>query len=108
MTWTQIDPDKFSQYEGLSPADVGRAILNRSMIHTLDILRKQQKAFEYSASLGADPWNFSVDDPSWQEFWKPVYDLKNKPMNEWNIDDFFSYRAMDYLIDLARIAASKR
>lgn len=107
MTWTQIDPDRFSQYEGLSPAEVGRSILNGSMIHNLDILREQQKAFELTSAMGADPWNFPIDNNDWMTFWKPVYDLKNKPMSDWTEDDFFSYRAMDYLIDLARISLNR-
>lgn len=107
MTWTQISPKHFSQYEGLStPAEVGRKKLNDA-VYTLDLFRKQQRAFDYSSSLGADSWNFPLDNEDWMTFWKPVYDLKNKPMAEWNIDDFFGYRAMEGLIDWARIATMK-
>lgn len=81
-------------------------VLNDS-VYTLALLRKQQKAFEYSASLGADPWNFPIEDDSWMNFWKPVYDLKDRPMDEWTEDDFFGYRALNNLIDLARIASLK-
>lgn len=100
MTWTDINPKEFSQYDGMSPADVGRSLLNKTRIHDLPLLKEQQKMLALSSSMGADPWNITIANNSWTEFWSPVYKLKDKPMVDWDEDDFFSYRAMDILIRL--------
>lgn len=101
MTWTQIDPDRFSQYEGMTPAQIGRALLN-SRTHTLDVLRAQQEIFAYTESLCGRPWEYNVSS-EWHDFWKSVYDLKDKPESDWDEDDYFSYRAMKSLLPASAV-----
>lgn len=48
-----------------------------------------------------DPWNIPVTNKYWLSFWKPVYDLKDKPRDEWTDEEALSYFSMDLLIYLA-------
>jgi hypothetical protein len=101
MTWTQIDPDKFSKYEGMTPAQIGRSLLN-SRPHNLDMLRQQQTILAYTESMIGRVWEYNVNE-DWGIFWKSVYDLKDKPEPDWDEDDYFSYRAMKALLPASAV-----
>jgi len=102
MTWTQVDPSNLSQYEGMTPAEIGRSIL-KSRPHDLWLLREQQKVLAYTESYSGRPWEYKVDNPEWTNFWKPVYDLRDKPESEWVEDDYFAYRAMAALLPASAV-----
>jgi hypothetical protein len=101
MTWTQIDPDRFSQYEDMTPAQIGRSLLT-SRPHTLDMLREQQNILAYTEALMGRAWEYKVND-DWHTFWKSVYDLRDKPQSDWDEDDYFSYRAMIALLPASAV-----
>lgn len=96
MTWTQVNPDKFSQYDGLTPVEIGVALVDAERPSTLEMLRHQDEFF--SQFHGAEPWNFPVDNPDWNAFWKDVYALRSKPKSDWDKSDFYAYQALFYLI----------
>lgn len=99
MTWTSIR-EEFKPYEGiLSPADVGRALLNAERKHDLALLKAQDSYL--SQFHGGEPWYFPIPNDDWNTFWKSAYDLKNKPKSEWTEDDYFAYRALDWFCTFA-------
>lgn len=95
MTWTSIHPE-FAQYEGMTPAEVGRAYLKG---HTAELLKQQQAAFK--SIPNNEPWNYEVNNRDWMDFWKEVYDLKDIPEDAWTDDQWFAYRALDWLLNFA-------
>ena len=102
MTWTQIDPDKLSQYEGMSPSDIGReiyksAIIERHYHFTREFMLSQERMHREKT----EPYNWIVKNKDFMDFWKPVYDLKNVSMDEWTVDEWFAYRALNNVIDSA-------
>jgi hypothetical protein len=99
MTWTQINKTHFSKYEGMTPSDIGRSIISNPESYTTDLFIKQNEVFAHHPET--DPYNYDIPIPAWQEFWKSIYDLKNKPKSEWTLDDWFGYRALDNLINYA-------
>lgn len=99
MTWTQINPDKFSQYEGMTPADIGRSMISNADTYTESFFLKQDEMFSHHSNT--DPYNYTINNDAWSDFWKPVYDLKNKDKKDWTLDDWFGYRALDHLINYA-------
>jgi hypothetical protein len=100
MTWTQIDTEHFSQYEGMTPSQVGREYLRG---YTADLLRKQESAFDFIPNH--EPWNYPIDNEDWMTFWKEVYDLKDIPKSEWTDDQWFAYRGLNWLINFALMKA---
>jgi hypothetical protein len=98
MTWIQINPDKFSQYEGMTPADIGRSILSEHDYLTPEFMYAQERMH----AAGTEPYLFPLDDPRWMEFWKVVYDLKDKPKESWTLDEWYAYRGISYVIPYAR------
>jgi hypothetical protein len=89
MTWTQIKPE-FSQYEGMTPSEIGRAIMNERT-YNLFIFKEQKKALD---CVEGHAWEWVRDDDEWIQFWKPVYDLENKDVDMWTEDEHFAYRAL--------------
>jgi hypothetical protein len=99
MTWTQVNKNYFSKYEGMTPSDIGRSIISNSDSYTTKLFMSQDKVFSHHPNT--DPYNYDIDSEAWKEFWKPVYDLKDKSKSEWTLDDWFGYRALDDLINYA-------
>ena len=102
MTWTQIDPDRLSKYEGMSPSDIGReiykaAIIERPQHFTREFMLSQERMHRENT----EPYNWTVKNDDFMDFWKPVYDLKNVSMDEWTVDDWFAYRALNNVMDSA-------
>lgn len=100
MTWTQIDPDRLSKYEGMSPSDIGRAVISNSEYYTTEFMLRQELAH----SPNTEPYRHKIDNAGWMEFWKPVYDLENKPKDTWTLDEWFAYRGLTNVISYALIA----
>jgi hypothetical protein len=94
MTWTQINSKALSKYDGMSPADIGRAFTEYPDSYTIELFYIQEMAH----TPNTEPWRVKVDDLSWMDFWKPVYDLENKPMSEYTLDDWFGMRALTNLL----------
>jgi len=102
MTWTSIDPDRLSQYEGMSPSDIGREIYKAAIIERPQhFTRESMLAQEKMHRENTEPYTWRVKNAEWMKFWKPVYDLKNIPMDQWTIDEWFAYSAMDNVMDSA-------
>jgi hypothetical protein len=95
MTWTQVNPERFSKYEGMTPADIGRSIMGDSgRTYNLWILREQKNALGFIEELNGQAWEWIVDNPDFMNFWKPAYDLQHKDIDLWTEDDHFIYRAL--------------
>lgn len=99
MTWTSIHSE-FAQYEGMTPAQIGRVYLKG---HTADLLRAQEESFRFIPNH--EPWNHKIDNNEWMTFWKEVYDLEHIPQDAWTDDQWFAYRAMNWLINFALISS---
>lgn len=98
MTWIEINPRAFNKYQGMTPAEIGRSFIKNAEGYTKEFMLRQEKAhFD-----NTEPYLFPVDDSRWMEFWKVVYDLKDKPKEDWTLDEWFAYRGISYLIPYAR------
>ncbi len=105
MTWTSISPqfDKYADCD--SPKAVADVIFGgndewrrfANISHVVD-----------TTDSPDDPWNYIIDNDEWMTFWKPVYDLKNKPRLSWTDDEALSYFAMDLCVNNAIVGAGLR
>jgi hypothetical protein len=102
MTWTQINPDKFSQYEGMTPVEIGVKVRPG---HTVDLLKKQDIAFHSIPNY--EPWHYEIDNSEWMDFWKDAYALKNKDRETWTDEDWFMYVGLDTLLLTAMVSTQK-
>lgn len=98
MTWTDISPE-FKQYEGMTPAEIGREILEG---HSIQLVKEQEDSFRWIPNYRS--WTFKIDNDDWNEFWSVVYNLENVPEENWSDDEWFAYRALRNLKIYAAIS----
>lgn len=99
MTWTDIAPDYFSQYEGMTPDEIGRIMSNFST--------ELEYYFFYSPLFSVpkwEPFHYEIENEEWMSFWKDVYSLKDKPRGLWDESEWAGVFALDELVNLALIS----
>lgn len=88
MTWTDINPEKMAEYDGMTPTEIGREIY-KVPIH---ILKSQEDSLRWIPNR--EPWNYHIDSEEWGEFWESVYALKDIPEYDWSDDQWYAYKAL--------------
>ena len=95
MTWTNIHPN-LNKYHGChTPEAVADFIFAKNTPW------EKFCNIDYVISMPDredDPCNKPIDNKEWMKFWKPVYDLRDKPRDEWTDKEALSYFSMDLLI----------
>lgn len=94
MTWTDINP-KLSKYEGMTPVEIGIMLVDEERPSTLESM---MSLYDSLSVFSIEPWDFTIDNEEWNEFWKPGYQLKDRLVSDWDMNDFYVYFALDYLI----------
>lgn len=95
MTWTDINPEKLAKYEGMTPVEIGVTLVDEERPSTLESMMSLHDSLSV---FSVEPWDFNINNEEWNEFWHPGYQLKDKPLSDWDMNDFYVYFALSYLI----------